>query len=303
MRAMATGMHDDEIDSDADLVRRLLRAQQPQWAALPIVGVASTGTDNAMYRLGDDMVVRMPIRPSAVAPIDKEHRWLPVLAPRVPLAIPVPLARGEPSDEFPWPWSVYPWLDGDDATTAPFDRGDAARDLAAFLRALQSIDPADGPEPSGANFWRGVPLRFRDDLTRGAIAAWTHLFDADAITAAWDDAMRAPTWDRPPVWVHGDVAAGNLLVQDGRVAAVIDFEALAVGDPACDVAVAWELFDAESRHEFRRELGVDDATWARGRGWALSTALLALPYYEHTNAFMVAQAKHKLAEVLADRSG
>jgi aminoglycoside phosphotransferase (APT) family kinase protein len=293
-------MHADEIDSDADLVRRLLRAQQPQWAHLPVVPVVSTGTDNAMYRLGDDLVVRLPIRPLAIPPIEKEHRWLPVLAPRLPLAIPVPLARGEPSEEFPWPWSIYPWLDGEDATTAPFDRTDAARELARFLAALQAIDPTDGPEPSGATFWRGVPLQVRDRSTRQAIAAVADVVDADLLLATWEDALAAPAWDRPPVWVHGDIAAGNLLVRDGRLSAVIDFEALAVGDPACDVLVAWELFDGESRRTFRHELGVDDATWARARGWALSTAIPSILYYEGTNEFMATQGRNKLAAVLAD---
>lgn len=297
---MAPRMHHDEIGTDIDLVHRLLVAQHPRWADLPIEPVASTGTDNALYRLGDDKVVRLPRRPSSTRPVDKEHRWLPVLAPHLPLAMPVPLARGEPIEGYPWPWSVYPWFEGEDATTARFDRRQAARDLARFIAALQSIDPTGGPEPSIANFGRGVPLAARDDYTRQAVSASRDLIDTDAVTAAWEEALRVPTWDRPPVWVHGDIAAGNLLVRDGRLRAVIDWGAVGVGDPACDLIVAWELFDVASREVLRTELRVDDATWARGRGWALSTAIVALPYYQHTNAFMAAQARHKLAVVLSE---
>ena len=295
-------MHDDQIDSDADVVRRLLRTQQPQWADLPIVRMSSTGTDNAMYRVGDDLVARLPLRPASTLPIDKEHRWLPVLAPHLPLTIPIPVAMGEPTADFPWPWSVYPWLPGEDAITACFDRDVAAVDLARFLRALWSVDPTGGPAPSGANFDRGVPLRTRDAGTRAAIAAVRDVVDADAATAAWDAALAAPDWAAPGVWVHGDIAAGNLLVRDGRLASVLDFGCLGIGDPACDVLVAWELFDGRSRDRFRAELDVDDATWARGRGWALSTAVGALAYYETTNPFMAEQGRRKLAAVLADRS-
>lgn len=296
-------MHHDGIDSDVDLVRRILGVQQPQWADLAIEAVASTGTENALYRLGDQMVVRMPLRPSSTLRIDKEHRWLPFLAPRLPLPIPVPLAKGEPTDDFPWAWSVYPWFEGEDATRARLDLAAAASDLAGFLAALRSLDPAGGPEPGIANFGRGVPLAARDQMTRSAIAASHGLIDTAAVTAAWDEALRVPIWHQPTVWVHGDIASGNLLVRDGRLSAVIDWGGLGVGDPACDLIVAWELFDRGSREVLRTELGVDDATWARGRGWALSTAIVALPYYQTTNLFMAAQARHKLAVLLDDEDG
>jgi aminoglycoside phosphotransferase (APT) family kinase protein len=297
---LSVRMHDDEIDSDGDLVRRLLDAQRPQWAGLPIERVISTGTDNALYRLGDDLVVRLPRRPSSVAPLEKECRWLPVLAPRLPLAVPVPLAIGVPTAEFPWPWTVYPWLRGGDATTVHFDLPQAARELARFIVALQRVDPTGGPEPGVANFGRGVPLAERDAATRQAIDDARHLIDASAVAAAWDEARHAPGWDRSPVWIHGDIAGGNLVVRDGRLRAVIDWGALAVGDPACDLIVAWELFDAAARDVLRAELNPDESTWARGRGWALSTAIIALPYYEGTSRFMASQARRKIAAVLAD---
>jgi aminoglycoside phosphotransferase (APT) family kinase protein len=291
-------MHPDEIDHDVPLVRALLEAQCPEWARLPVVPVASTGTDNALYRVGEAMVARLPLKPSSIAPAEKEHRWLPVLAPQLPLAIPVPLFRGMATEAYPWPWSVYPWFEGEDAITALVDTEDLARDLGCFIRALEAIDPAGGPEPSRANFGRGVALAERDVMTRDAIRASRDLVDTDTVTEAWEHALRAPAWDRPPVWVHGDISAGNLVIQDDRLGAVIDWGCLGIGDPACDLVVAWELFDADARAILRAELGADDAMWARSRGWALSTAMKALPYYEHTNAFMAAQARHKLAVVL-----
>jgi aminoglycoside phosphotransferase (APT) family kinase protein len=297
---MPAPMHDDEIPHDIDLVRRLLAAQQPDLAELPIEYVPSTGTDNALYRLGDDLVVRLPLRPGSTRQIDRVARWLPILAPHLTLAVPVPVAKGEPADSYPWSWSVVSWMPGEDATTAPLDRGRLVADLAGFIAALRGIDPTGGPRPSAANFGRGVPLALRDDETRRWIEKARGLVDTRAVAAAWDDALRVPAWDGPPVWLHGDIASGNLLVEDGRLSAVIDWGALGVGDPACDLLVAWEMLDAGGRDALRTRLGVDDATWARGRGWALSTAIISLPYYEGTNAFMADQARGKLAAVLAD---
>lgn len=295
---MATRMHDDEIDTDDDLVRRLLRNQHPQWAELPLKRAASTGTDNAMYRLGDDMVVRLPLRRSATSTVERQLRWLPIFEPHLPTTIPVPVAAGVASDDFPSPWSILPWLEGEDGTFADVDLNAAARDLAQFVRALQAIDPAGGPVPSAANYGRGVPLADRDEYTRRSIHHARHLVDTVAATEAWERSLAALAWDRPAVWVHGDLAAGNLLFQNGRLSAVIDFGAFGIGDPACDVSIAWEFFDGESREVFRHELGVDDAMWERSRGWALSTAMAAWPYYEHTNAFMAEQARRKIDLIL-----
>lgn len=292
-------MHEDELDIDDALVRGLLRAQQPQWADLPLRRVVSSGTDNAMFRLGDDMVARLPRIERAVGALTHEQRWLPVLASRLPLAVPTPLASGSAGHGYPWRWAVYSWLDGDNAFEGRIDDMDkAARELAGFIGALHAIDTADAP-PSGRGR-RGAPLAVLDQQTRQAIEAARGVVDRETVTAAWEAAMGQPSWHRDPVWVHGDIARGNLLVHGGRIRAVIDFGCSGVGDPACDLLVAWDLFDAHSRAVFREAVNVDDATWARGRGWALCTALWALPYYLHTNPVMVAQARHKLAEVLAD---
>jgi aminoglycoside phosphotransferase (APT) family kinase protein len=293
-------MHADEVATDASLVRRLLAARFPHWADLSITPVPSAGTDNALYRLGEDMVVRLPRIHWAVDLVEKECRWLPYLAPRLPLAIPVPLATGEPGEGYPWHWSVYRWLDGENATVERIaDSGQAATDLARFLTALQGIDATGGPPAGSANFFRGVPLAARDAGVRAAIAAADGLIDTEAVTAAWETALRAPPWQKPPVWVHGDLSSGNLLAVQGRLSAVIDFGCLGVGDPACDLIIAWEIFSGDSRDRFRAALAVDDATWARGRGWAL-TSVGALSYYRDTNPALVAISRRKIDAVLAD---
>jgi aminoglycoside phosphotransferase (APT) family kinase protein len=296
MLVSAPKMHADEVDTDVSLVRRLLAAQFPEWAALPIAPVPSSGTDNALYRLGDELVVRLPRIHWAVGGVDKDLRWLPVLAPLLPVAIPVPLAKGTPAEGYPWDWGIYPWLEGENPTVdGVADSVSFARDVAQFVAALHGIDPAGGP-PSG----RGVPLAMRDEETRTALAALEGTIDIDAATAAWDAALQTPVCSGRPVWVHGDLLPGNLLVQGGRLTGVIDFSGTGVGDPACDLVAAWGLLAPEARNVFRSELGVDDATWARGRGWALSVALIALPYYKDTNPVFAATARHLIREVLAD---
>jgi aminoglycoside phosphotransferase (APT) family kinase protein len=295
-------MHIDEVNVDGSLVGRLLAAQFPQWADLPIKPVHSAGTDNAIYRLGSDMAVRLPRRQGVTRQVDKEQQWLPRLAPLLPLAIPIPRAYGRPGEGYPWHWSVYQWLAGENATIEPIaDPGQAARDLAYFIAALQRIDPTGGPPSGPHNFFRGVPLAMRDPLTRAAIADLSGMLDTGAVTAAWKAALQAPVWDGPPVWIHGDLSPLNLLVQQGRLSAVIDFGGLSVGDPACDLIVAWNLFSAQTRAVLRAALPVDDATWARGRGWALSIGLIALPYYQSTNPVLAGIARRAIDEVLADQ--
>jgi aminoglycoside phosphotransferase (APT) family kinase protein len=264
------------------LVTRLLAEQFPRWADLPVTPVELDGWDNRTFRLGDEMSVRLPSGEGYAAQVDKEQRWLPVLAPHLPLPIPLPLAHGRPTPEFPLPWSVYRWLDGEPAT---IDRiGDLDRfatDLAGFLAALYRVEAADGPGSGGHSHGRGSPLTQWDAQTRGLIGATRDRIDGDAATAAWDTALAAEFAGRP-VWFHGDVAATNLLVTAGRLSAVIDFGCSGVGDPACDVPIAWTLFVGSSRRAFRDALRIDDATWARGRGWALWKALIEV---QHAVAF------------------
>ena len=297
----ARKMHDDEVDIDASLVRRLLAGQLPQWAELPIEAVSSAGTDNAIYRLGEDMAVRLPRIAWATGQVEKEEQWLPRLAPYLPLAIPLPLAKGSPAEGYPWHWSVCSWLDGENATVDHIDDlCEAAADLARFVAVLQQVDPAGGPPAGPHNFFRGVPLAMRDPRVREAIEKLQRKLDVDVATSAWEAALRTPEWHDPPVWVHGDLQSGNVLAQGGRLSAVIDFGCLGVGDPAVDLIVAWRLVFGESRETFRATLRVDDAMWARGRGWALSAALIALPYYMDTNPAIVADSRHAIDEILAD---
>lgn len=294
-------MHDDEVSTSVDLVAQLLADQFPQWADLPITPVQSSGTDNAIYRLGLDMLVRLPLRPSAAGQVEKEQLWLPRLAPHLPCPISRPLGLGAPSQDYPWAWSVCAWLQGDNPT-ADDDASGWSEDLARFVIALHATDPTGGPPPGRHNFGRGVPLARRDDYTRDAIAKCHGLIDTEAATTAWAADLAAPAWTEVPVWIHGDLCPGNLLVADGRLAAVIDFGGLALGDPACDLIVAWNLLSGPARETFRAALGVDDATWARGRGWALSVALLQLPYYLHTNPVLAANSRLTIAAVLADHA-
>jgi aminoglycoside phosphotransferase (APT) family kinase protein len=282
-------MHADEVAIDEALVRRLVAAQFPDWAGLPLEPVLPRGTDNALYRLGDDMVVRLPRRERTAETLAKERRWLPRLAPLLPVAVPVPVADGTPGEGFSFAWCVYSWLEGETAPLAD------AVDLAEFIAALQRIDPSGGPPPGEHNFFRGAPLATRDAATRASIAA----LGIDG--AVWESAIRAPEWDRAPVWIHGDLDARNLLVHDGCLSGVVDWGGLGVGDPACDVMVAWKALSPEGREKFRAELEVDNATWTRARGWAISTAVNALTYYtEETNAALVREACRWLAEALDD---
>jgi aminoglycoside phosphotransferase (APT) family kinase protein len=293
-------MHADEVSTDTSLVDRLIDAQFPQWADLPIEPVRDRGTDNALYRLGDRMVVRLPRIPQATLALEKECRWLPRLAPLLPHAVPIPLAKGMPADGYPWEWSVYRWLEGETAIVEPLaDLDRAATDLARFIGALQRIDPNGGPPPGEHNGFRGEPLAARDSAVRTAIAALGDEIDLGAVTAVWEAALRAPVWQHAPVWIHGDLDARNLLVVEGRLSAVIDFGCLGVGDPACDVMVAWKVLCADARDSFRAALSIDEATWARARGWGLSQALGALSYYTlETNAVLVHEARRWLSEVL-----
>jgi len=261
---------------DEALARRLIAGQFPHWAHLPIEAVEFGGVDNRTFRLGPDMSVRLPSGEWYALQVEKEQRWLPRLAPRLPLPIPAPVAQGTPAGGYPFAWSVYRWLEGENASEQTIgDLSEFATTLASFLRTLATADATDGPEPGRHNFYRGGPLETYADETLRAIETLGDEIEGEHARRVWDDAVAA-TWDGEPVWFHGDVAAGNLLVRDGRLAAVIDFGSSGVGDPPCDVVIAWTLLHGESRDAFRAALGVDAGTWSRGRGWALWKALITL---------------------------
>ncbi|GGS22888.1 phosphotransferase [Streptomyces nojiriensis] len=297
-------MHPGAHPVDEALVRRLIAGQFPRWAGLTVERLPSGGTVNEMYRLGDGMVVRLPMLAGGAEDVATEREWLPRLAPRLPTAVPEPLGTGEPAAGYPWPWSVYRWLAGENPEAGALREPVAlARDLAAFVAAMRSVTLPGKPPKA----YRGGPLALLDAPTRAAVEELRGIsaegVDCDAVAAVWEDALRAPEWDGPPVWVHADLTPGNLLVDGGRLTSVIDFGCTGVGDPACDLFPAWNLLPAGARKVFRAELGVDDATWRRGRGRTLSQALIALPYYRTTNPVMAANARHVIREVLGEDRG
>jgi aminoglycoside phosphotransferase (APT) family kinase protein len=288
-------LHAGEADIDTELVGRLLAEQFPELVDLPITAFHSTGTVNAIFRIGDDRYVRLPRMPEGMADLDKEWRWLPRLAPLCSLRIPEPVAKGEPGSGYPHTWAIYQWIEGmpyaDDLID---DESQAAADLAQFVLDLRRADPVGAPRGGRR------PLRALDIDTRAAIAQAREIIDADAALEAWDDSLDAPAWDGTAVWIHSDLLRPNLLVHAGRLSAVLDFGSAGVGDPATDVIAAWSVFGPIGRETFRGALDVDDVTWRRGRGIALHQAAMIIPYYRETNPRFTALAIRTVEQVLAD---
>ncbi len=285
---------------DAALVRRLIAAQFPQWTGLDIKPLLPGGWDNRTFHLGEDMIVRLPSAESYALQVEKEQVFLPKLAPHLPLPIPVPVARGMPGEGYPWPWSVYRWLPGETATDERIGHLKVfAEDLARFVVALRHVDPSGGPLPGSHNFFRGGPPAHYDAETRRALTALEGRIDTQAAVDVWEAALSAK-WQGAPVWFHGDISWGNLLVEEGRLGAVIDFGTCGIGDPACDLAIAWTLFRGESREAFRAGVALDAGTWARGRGWALWKALIVYAGLPGTNAAEADKSRRVIEEVLGD---
>ncbi|MFI5693648.1 aminoglycoside phosphotransferase family protein [Kribbella sp. NPDC051586] len=271
---MTDSHQDGRAGIDATLVRRLIEQQFPQWADLPVTPVKVDGWDNRTYRLGTDLTARLPTASAYVAAVDKEHTWLPVLAPLLPVEIPTAVAKGAPGFGYPHPWAIRRWISGETASSDTVgDLDEFARSIADFILALQSVDATGGPLAGEHSFYRGASLQHYHDETIEALAVLKGRIDADLAGEVWDAAL-ASVWDRPPVWFHGDIASGNLLVQDGRLSAVIDFGTSGVGDPACDLVIAYTFFSGTSRAAFREAVAQDSAMWARARGWALWKALI-----------------------------
>lgn len=291
-------MHANEVEISKEIVEELISGQFPEYTDLPITAVLSSGTDNALYRLGDELVVRLPRVADKERHIEKEYKWLPKLTSQLPLAIPTPVAIGKPSSTYPFRWAIYKWLEGQPASdTPPSNLNKAASDLADFITALQRIDTTGAPTPK-RDYDRGMPLIRRDQHTRNAVAALTGKFDGDALIREWQRALDAAPWHKKPVWIHGDLDGRNMLVRNGHLSAVIDFGSMSVGDPAYDVMVAWKVFNGESRELFKRKLKVDEPTWTRSRGLALSQAVMILSYYTlKTNPILVTEAKNWLKEL------
>jgi aminoglycoside phosphotransferase (APT) family kinase protein len=289
-------MHSDaQVDSDEALLRSLLEEQFPEWSSLVIRRMPSDGTDNAVYRIGDGLVARLPLIGWATAQVTKDHLWLPRLAPLLPLEIPEPIAIGRAGNGYPWHWAIHRWIEGENAT--PERLGDVRRaldDLVGFIRALRAVRLTDPPTCR-----RVAPLADDDERVRSAIAELADEFDAATLTAIWDAAIEAPRWSGPLMLVHGDLSDGNILVRDGRVAAVLDWSLFGLGEPANDLLAVWSLFADEGREAFRSVMDVDDATWARARGWAVASAI-GITYYRDTNPGIVARARRSIRAVLDD---
>jgi aminoglycoside phosphotransferase (APT) family kinase protein len=281
-------MPEAEVNIDSSLVRALLQEQRPDLADLPLVELAN-GWDNVVYRLGSDLTVRMPRRLAAVELIENEQRWLPMLAERLPLPIPAPVWSGRPGCNYPWKWSVCPWLPGETAAiTPPTDLRDAARSLGGFLAALHVAAPADAP----VNPFRGIPLEQRTDRMHVCVERLGAIIDGPAVVALWAELVTAPA-STTAVWVHGDLHPANILVSEGSISGVIDFGDITSGDRATDLAIAWMLFPAEARQVFRAAAdAMDAATWARSRAWAIALSL----------AYLVGSADNPLMHTIGMRT-
>jgi aminoglycoside phosphotransferase (APT) family kinase protein len=290
-------MHEGEVDIDLDVVSRLVAAQFPELADHPISVVRSTGTVNALFRLGDRLCARLPRVEHWARNLDTEWEWLPRLSPRLSLLIPEPVAKGEPTSWYPFSWAIYNWIDGSPYSDELVDDEErAAKDLARFVFELRSLDAEVGAPRGGRR-----PLRELDLLTREAIESSGDVIDRDAALAAWELALEAPAWDGEPTWIHSDLLRPNVLVDEGRICAVIDFGGVGVGDPAADLIPAWSVFGRVGQETFRGALDADDGTWNRARGFALHQAAMIIPYYPETNPEFVALAKRTVEEILADR--
>lgn len=259
---------------DINLVKKLIATQFPQWNNVDIKPVEHGGWDNRTFHLGNEMLIRLPSAECYAEKVAKEQYWLPKLAPFLPLAIPTPIAMGQPCKEYPWPWSIYKWIKGEAASYATVtDLCKVAKKLAHFLKTLHCIDTTGGLLPGAHNFYRGGLLQVYDKETRQAISLLKGKINTELAKEIWEKAL-VTKWEYKPVWVHGDISPGNILIENGKLIAVIDFGGLAIGDPACDLAIAWTYFKDKSRATFYEHLPLDYDTWHRGRAWVLWKALI-----------------------------
>lgn len=288
-------IHADEADISLPHVRTLLAEQFPAWAALPIEPVTTGGTDNVMLRLGDALYIRLPRTASAAEALARENRYPALLAPYLPVPISAPLAQGQPDAGYPFVWTIGRWIAG--STPACGECGPAlATQLGEFVRALHAIPTAGHAITS----YRGGPISARDALTREAIAQCAPYLDADALLQTWDNVSRVEENTAGECWLHTDIQPGNLLTDGGELAAVIDWGGIAIGDPAVDLIVAWNLLGPEAREHFRRAVKVNDETWRRGRAWALSIGVIAYAYYVDKEPSLARTSRYQLEQVAAE---
>jgi aminoglycoside phosphotransferase (APT) family kinase protein len=291
-------MHDNEFDIDKKLVTNLLKQQCPELSNYSITKIKHYGTDNAIFRLGNEYAIRLPRINSSAKQLEKEQIWLPKLKKELPLIIPTLVKSGNPSKYFPANWYVYQWIEGEDAyNKPPSDLNQVAKDLAGFIKALWKINTDNAPPAQ-----RGLSLKTLDKAVRDAIHNLKNTLNTNIISNIWQECLNAPDWNKPPVWLHADLLPSNLLLQNNKLHAVIDFGLMGIGDPACDLIPAWCLFDNDSRIIFKETLGVDEDTWLRGKGWALSIALIIIPYYLKTNPVLVSVARRIISEIIKNEN-
>lgn len=285
-----------------ELVKELITHQFPQWAHMPIRPVECGGHDNRTFHLGEEMVIRLPSAEEYAGKVHIEQTWLPLLAPKLSLTIPHPLALGQSSTNYPWNWSIYQWIEGKSLNTVHLNDHHLkllATDLAQFLHELHAVDTHGAPAAGPHNFFRGAhPLAY-DSQTRLALAQLKDIIDVAEATAVWEKALRS-SWNKNPVWIHGDLAPGNILVKESTLTAVIDFGGMGSGDPACDLVIAWTLFNKESRKAFKAAVCLDEGTWARARGWALWKALITLAELQDTSTPDALHQLHIIKEIILD---
>jgi aminoglycoside phosphotransferase (APT) family kinase protein len=287
---------------NVSLVKNLIGEQFPQWAHLEIKPVEMSGWDNRTFHLGTEMSIRLPSAQCYAAKVKIEQTWLPILAPHLSFRIPEPIAMGNPSKDYPFDWSIYRWIEGRSANILTIDEAHLkhiALQLAQFLNELHKIDPIGGPVSGPHNFYRGGSLKVYDSETRSAISELQDFINVQAATSVWEKALSSQ-WDQAPVWIHGDLSAGNILIKGDQLAAVIVFGGMGVGDPACDLVIAWTFLKHESRKIFRAHVILDNDTWARARGWALWKALITLACLEDKTSLEALKQKQIVEDITID---
>lgn len=288
-----------------DLAKKLITEQFPEYAHLQIMDVEKQGHDNRTYRLGPDMLIRMPTAESYALKVPKEQALLPKLAQYLSISIPTPLKMGKASKDFPYPFSIYKWLPGKSinlVTLTEQDKEKLAFDLAKFLKELHAITDLEGPKPGQHNWWRGDHVSVYDKGAREQVAELADIIDVSRAFALWDQAC-ATKWDKKPVWIHGDLAIGNILIEEDKLFAVIDFGGIAVGDPACDLVIAWTYLSGRSRKIFMTEMGLDADTWLRARAWVLWKATFELCQISDKTSLEAKIQKIIINEVIEDEIG
>ncbi|MDO8953640.1 MAG: aminoglycoside phosphotransferase family protein [Gammaproteobacteria bacterium] len=302
---MSDTPEEHKLEITTQIVTTLIAEQFPQFAHLQIKPVDHGGNDNRTFRLGNEMSIRLPSAEEYVSQVQKEQKWLPKIASHLPLPIPQPIAMGVPSVDYPWNWSIYKWLEGKSANSLEHSDADLetiAMQLAQFLSDFHKLNTAGAPAPGLHNWWRAAHTSIYDAETRFLIDKLKGFINADDSRSLWQRALNSK-WDRDPVWVHGDVASGNLLVKENRLSAVIDFGCMGIGDPACDLTIAWTFFRGKSRGIFKENLHLDEETWARARGWAMWKALYTISELENKSGTALAKQQQIIDAVMMEHCG